>query len=301
MTLSICIATYNRNKLLEKLLTSLVGQELPGNCTLEIIIVDNNPQAAAREVVNNFSSNNNFKFLYFVQKEKNISLTRNVAVKNATGDYVLFIDDDEFASDNWVMNLYNTLIKFDADGVFGTVTSYFPENTPDWIKNCFIYNRPTFSTGSLATVTRSGNCIIKSSLIKSVEGPFDPAFGITGGSDTMLFGLLLKKGAKFVNCFEAETFEFVPSQRSTLNWLIKRAFRTGNGFARRKIELNSRYKFLFKLRLILVGLSFSLISLVLVLILFPFKSKRVHWFLKFIANTGKISAVIGHFTLEYSQ
>ncbi|MCB9058443.1 MAG: glycosyltransferase family 2 protein [Calditrichae bacterium] len=300
IVLSVCIATFKRSELLKKLLKSIEQQELHDNIRLEIIVVDNDKNGSARNIVQGFSDSQNINYFYFIQPEKNISLTRNLGVKNASGEYILFIDDDEYADNKWIMNLLNTLISFNADGVFGKVTSYFLPEVPYWIKSCFIYNRPSFETGSPATFTRSGNCLVKSSLLHSVDGPFDPLYGITGGSDTMLFGSLIKNGAKFVNCNEAETFEFVPRQRATLQWLTKRAFRTGNGFARRLIQLKKKNKFLFKIRFILIGISYSILSLSLILILFPSKSKRIHWFLKLIANSGKFAAVFGYFPSEYS-
>lgn len=300
MLLSVCIATFQRPELLKKLLKSLVSQDLGKNIVLEIIIVDNDKNETARNIVKEFIDTDKFKYSYLVQPEKNISLTRNVAVAKANGEYLLFIDDDEYASENWVIELFRTVTNFDADGVFGTVNSYFSEGTPKWIRQSFIYNRPTFKTGTTATVTRSGNCLIKRSTIKSVDGPFDPAYGISGGSDTKLFYLLISNGAKFVNSFEAETFEFVPPERATLKWLVKRAFRTGNGFVRRLIENKKKNTFIVKFRFIIIGCSFSLMSICLAIFLFPLKSKRIHWYLKFIANLGKLSAVFGYYPLEYS-
>lgn len=300
MLLSICIATFKRPGLLKILLESLKNQILDKEISLEILIVDNDKNETARKVVEEFKNNERIKYVYMVQPEKNISLTRNLAVAKANGEYLLFIDDDEYASKNWVMELFRTVTNFDADGVFGTVSSYFSEGTPDWIRQSFIYNRPTFKTGTAATITRSGNCLIKRSTIKSVDGPFDPAYGISGGSDTKLFYLLISNGAKFVNSFEAETFEFVPPERATLNWLVKRAFRTGNGFVRRLSENKKKNNFIVKLKFIIIGCSFSLMSICLSIILFPIKAKRIHWYLKFIANLGKLSAVFGYYPLEYS-
>ncbi|MBK6914251.1 MAG: glycosyltransferase family 2 protein [Ignavibacteriales bacterium] len=300
MLLSVCIATFQRPELLKKLLFSLVSQKIEKEILLEIIVVDNDKNETARNIVTEFNDTDKFKYSYLVQPEKNISLTRNLAVAKANGEYILFIDDDEYASENWVMELFRTVTNFGADGVFGTVNSYFSEGTPDWIRQSFIYNRPTFKTGTVATITRSGNCLIKRATIKSVDGPFDPAYGISGGSDTKLFYLLISNGAKFVNSFEAETFEFVPPERATLKWLVKRAFRTGNGFVRRLIENKKENTFIVKFKFITIGLSFSLISICLAILLFPLKSKRIHWYLKFIANLGKLSAVFGYYPLEYS-
>ncbi|MCZ6703705.1 MAG: glycosyltransferase [Ignavibacteria bacterium] len=51
MLYSICIATYKRPELLEKLLDSLSNQKLPESVILEFIIVDNDKSGSAKEVV----------------------------------------------------------------------------------------------------------------------------------------------------------------------------------------------------------------------------------------------------------
>lgn len=299
MLCSVCIATYKRPKLLEKLIDSLSKQELPESVELEVIIVDNDKLESAKEVVKRAEKKIELNLRYFAQPVKNISLTRNIAVKEAKGDYILFIDDDEIASREWVNNLYKTIIEYKADAVFGRVISYFDSNTPEWVKNCSIYNRPSPNTGSIATSTRTGNVIIKTSLLRSLDGPFAVEYGVTGGSDTQLFGILRKKGAKFVNCHEATTYEYVPPERANLKWLILRSFRTGNNFARRQIEFKKNLKFFIRLQYIFIGTTYSIISLFLSAIYFFNKTKRVNWFITFISNWGKVAAVFGYFPSEY--
>lgn len=300
MLCSICIATYKRPELLKKLLASLAEQKLPDNIELEIVVVDNDEMEIAREMVNQVGNSVNFALKYFTQPVKNISLTRNIAVAEAKGEYILFIDDDEIASPDWVANIYDTLIKYNVDAVFGRVISYFDPGTPEWIKNCFIYNRPAPQTGSNAVSTRTGNVIVRTTLLRSIEGPFEPAYGITGGSDTKLFGLLKKKkGAKYVNCYEAVTYEYVPPQRTKLKWLFIRAFRTGNNFVRRKIEFKKKHKFLTRINFLSIGIVFSLVSLFLTVLFVFNKTKMINWALKFVANWGKVAAVIGFYPAEY--
>ena len=125
---------------------------------------------------------------YLTQPEKNISLTRNKAVKKAIGEYLLFIDDNEIANPNWINSLIEVLIKYNADSVFGKVISYYEDGVPDWIKKSHFFKVPVEKTGEPSKFTRTGNCVIKSKLIKSIEGPFDPEFGLTGGEDGILFG-----------------------------------------------------------------------------------------------------------------
>ena len=97
MICSVCIATYKRSQLLRKLLDSIVSQYLPDNIKLQVIVVDNDMENSAEHIVKEYENRENISFEYFVQPEKNISLTRNVAVKNSKGEFLLFIDDDEEA------------------------------------------------------------------------------------------------------------------------------------------------------------------------------------------------------------
>jgi succinoglycan biosynthesis protein ExoM len=299
MLISICVATYKREQLLRKLLESLLVQVIPENISVEVIIVDNDPVETARTVAEEYFAKSDITFKYFTQPEKNISLTRNKAVKEAKGEYIAFIDDDEIADKDWLKNLYSAINDYNADAVFGKVISYFDEATPLWIRNTFLYNRPEPATGSVAEVTRSGNCMIKSSLIKNIPGPFDTRYGLSGGEDTHLFISLSKRGAKYVNCFEAITYEYVPAERSTYKWLIKRAFRTGNTYALQVFEFTDSNLLFEKVKMFFIGITYTFMSVILFLINLFRKEARLHWMLKICANIGKVYALFGKRVQEY--
>jgi len=248
MMCSVCVATYKRSHLLRKLLDSILSQNLPYNIELQVIVVDNDVEKSAEHVIKEYENRENISFVYFVQPEKNISLTRNVAVKNSKGDYLLFIDDDEEAEKNWVSNHIRALTQYNADAVFGPVFPLFHNRTPEWIREGDFFTRPNPPTGTRVVFARTGNCIIKTELIKSEPGPFDPSYGITGGEDSHLFARLKNKGANFISCKEAIVSEFIPPERTTVKWLLKRSFQTGNISTRRMIE-NSKNKLINKTEL----------------------------------------------------
>jgi len=299
MVCSVCIATFKRPVLLKKLLNSLVDQILPEDVEIEILIVDNDAEKSAKSIYEQFLDTSQFQIHYYTQPIKNISLTRNMAVEKATGEYILFIDDDEVASQEWIANLLFTLKEFNADAVFGRVISYFIGAPPLWVTKCFLYNRPAPPTGTEALSTRTGNCVVKSSLLKEIRGPFNPEYGVTGGEDTQLFEKLRHKGAKFVNCYEAWTSEFVPPERTQIRWLLKRAFITGNNHTRRRIEFAQSGKIKIRFIQAIIGICYSIISLFLILIPVPKKIWRVHWVLKVAANIGKLYAVFGYFPVQH--
>ena len=94
MICSACIATYKRSQLLKKLLDGILNQNVTDNIRLQVIVVDNDVEKSAEHIIKEYENRENIIFEYFVQPEKNTSLTRNVAVENSIGDYLLFIDDD---------------------------------------------------------------------------------------------------------------------------------------------------------------------------------------------------------------
>lgn len=284
---SVCIATYRRPQLLAKLIESLLQQTLAAHIGLEVIVVDNDAEASARAIVQCFE-NAKYPIIYSVEPRKNISHARNKGVQLCTGDYILFIDDDETASQEWVSSLLHTLHAFEADGVFGRVISDFHPETAEWVKSIYLFNRPGPATGSTAHATRTSNCLIKAALIqKDIHGPFDESYGITGGEDTHLFGRLRQKGARFVNCYEGWVAEFIPLERTQKRWILKRAYRTGNLFGRRKIEL-AQQKYRARSGNVVVGLLNMLLGIALTIVYLPSQKKRWHWFLKTAANWGRL-------------
>jgi succinoglycan biosynthesis protein ExoM len=94
VSVDVCIATYKRLDLIRQLLESLAVQTIIDSLKLRIIIIDNDPEKSAKTTVDTFFSDKDIAYIYDVQPEKNISLTRNKALDYATADYLAFIDDD---------------------------------------------------------------------------------------------------------------------------------------------------------------------------------------------------------------
>jgi len=298
MLYSICIATYRRREQLSCLLTSIVNQVLPENLYLQVLVVDNDIKSSAKEIVECFKSNNIISFEYFVQPSKNISLTRNLGVKNAKGDYILFIDDDEIATKGWIMEYWLCMKKYKPDGIFGLVIPKYHESTPKWIKKGKFFSKELSPTGEIARSTRTSNCIVRAELIKDEPGPFDPSYGLTGGEDTQLFERLRLKGARFISSQEAPVEEFIPPDRTRISWLIKKAFQTGNTYTRRTLELSSK-RLITSSLLLFKALIYGIASLFTFFITLPIKRYSVKWLMKVASNCGHALAVMGFYYRGY--
>lgn len=290
---SICVVTYRRRALLEKLLESLEAQELPEGSEAEIVVVDNDLERSAESTVRQFQSRGRARIHYFVEPVKNISLARNTAVEQAKGRYLLFIDDDEVASPHWVRQLLSTLEAFGADGAFGGVRAHFDSEVPEWMSHTDLTQTPVKATGERASFKWSGNCILRREVLQGAPGPFDPRYGLTGGEDTHLFDRLERQGARFVYCGEAWVSEYWPAGRTRSGYLFSRGLKGGNTHTRRVIEAAGAGRPLIRLLMLLKGLSFGVISLVLAMVFLPSPYRRTRWLMRVGSNVGRLMAAFG--------
>ncbi len=294
MTLcSVCIATYRRPALLRKLLGSLEHQELPPGVDLELVIVDNDTARSAEAVVREEARRSRHAIRYDCQPIKNISFTRNRTVAAASGRYLLFIDDDEWASPRWVANLVATREAYAADGVFGPVMPEFDASAPTWIRKSDLFDMAVPKTGARASAMWSGNCLVKADLLKQQCEPFDPRYGLTGGEDTHLFDRLQRDGARFVYCREALVWERVPPERASVRYLVGLGFRWGNTHARRALDLTDSGQGALRLWLIGKAMCFGMISLAMSLGTWPGRVARTRWLMRLASNAGRLMAAVG--------
>jgi succinoglycan biosynthesis protein ExoM len=293
MLCSVCVATYRRPGLLQKLIESLEGQTLREDIELEIIVVDNDDARSAEAIVQATAQHGRWPVRYRSQPIKNISLARNEAVEGATGQYLLFIDDDEEASPTWVASLVATRDAYDADGVFGPVLPSFHAGTPAWMRQAGLFGLTVSQTGAPATAMWSGNCLMKAELLKRCQQPFDPEYGLSGGEDTHLFDRLRHEGARFVYCREAVVWELVPAERACIRYLIRRDFRGGQAHTRRMIERAGSWRLAVRLLMIAKALCFGMISLLMSVGTWPARVTRIRWLLRLASNAGRLTAAMG--------
>ncbi len=221
--ITICICTYKRPHMLQRLLNSLAMQETAGLLEYSVVVVDNDREESAKTT----AASAPLPVDYHVEPRQGIALARNKAVENATGDYVAFIDDDEFPVQNWLMLLLKTLREHSADGVLGPVNPHYDEAAPEWVIRGKFYERPELPTGvQLAwPQCRTGNVLLRRQLFEENQPAFRPEF--QSGEDQDFFRRMIEKGHRFVWCSEAIAYEVVPPIRWTRGFLVRRAMQRG--------------------------------------------------------------------------
>ena len=87
---SIIIPTYNRKALLQKAIQSVQQQS---EVNWEIIVVDDGSTDGTQEMIQAYSSE---KISYFHQENQERSAARNLGIRHASGQYICFLDDDDY-------------------------------------------------------------------------------------------------------------------------------------------------------------------------------------------------------------
>lgn len=214
--------------MLRKLLVEIQNLVTDKLFTYSAVIVDNDEEESARDTVGEVAATALISIEYYVQPNRSIALARNMATQQATGEFIAFIDDDEFPTPEWLLNLYKTYRVYKADGVLGPVKPYFDVPPPKWIIKGKFCERPDYNTGEQLhwSRTRTGNVLLGRHLAE-VPSPFDPKFAV-GGEDVNFFKEMMDKGKIFIWCNEAPVYETVPPDRCRMSYFLKRAFLQGN-------------------------------------------------------------------------
>lgn len=231
--ISVCICTFKRAAMLRDLLERMTEQLTDELFTYSIVVADNDSAQSAKVVVEAFGAASSLPVKYCFEPEQNIALARNKAIENAAGDYIAFIDDDEFPVGDWLLNLFNALNKYRADGVLGPVRPYFESEPPDWVVKGKFFERPTHATGFRMNWTecRTGNVLFRKSIIGEREAPFRSQFD-TAGEDVDFFRRMSEKGCSFIWSDEAAVYEIVPAVRATRSYLLRKALLRGSNFSK---------------------------------------------------------------------
>ncbi len=228
VNIDVCICTFQRASL-DRCLRSVLDQNLPSDLKMRVIVADNAPKDSVSEKVAAISANSEIDVVYIHAPSRNISIARNACLSGARGDYIAFIDDDEFAPSNWLARLWADLGNNDA--VFGHVVAQYPNDAPHWIvRNDFHSTmldemRRPFQTGY------AGNVLMRWKGAPFVDERFDLSLGVSGGEDTDFFNRLHHKGAQFGSSADGFVYESVCIERLSFRWMAKRRFRSGQSFA----------------------------------------------------------------------
>jgi glycosyltransferase involved in cell wall biosynthesis len=225
---TVCVCTFRRPQLLQRGLMALQRMDTKGEFTFSIVVADNDSNQSARTVVEECAKTATIDIAYCVETQQNIALARNQAIRRGRGEFVAFIDDDEWPSEQWLSLMLKTCETCHADGVLGPVVPHFDQVPPTWVVSGRFWERQRYVTGHVVKWedSRTGNVLFRLSIVEGMAEPFDPRFD-NGGEDTDFFKRMTSQGRIFVWCDEAIVYETVPANRLTRSYMMKRGLLRG--------------------------------------------------------------------------
>lgn len=110
---SIIIPVYNSEKTLKKCIESVINQTYKN---IEILIINDGSKDKSLNIMNEYK-NKDERIIVINQKNKGLSGARNTGINNATGDYITFIDSDDYIKPNLVKDTIKIFEEYECDVV----------------------------------------------------------------------------------------------------------------------------------------------------------------------------------------
>jgi succinoglycan biosynthesis protein ExoM len=283
--LTVCICTFRRPSVLSAIGSIAKQSELP-NLKVRILVVDNDSEPTARNIVTEFRSRTDIHVDYKHVAGQNISVARNAGLDAATTPWLVFVDDDEYASTNWLAELVAS--RDGANAVFGPCEAIYSEGTPNWIRQGDYHSNRITERGRITTGYTS-NVLIDMAFVRRHGLRFDPELGRTGGEDTMFFHAMYRKGGVLRYASRAIVYESVVPSRANFAWVVKRRYRAGQARALVSYRCDpAEY-----IRLSLTAPFKVVVCVVISGLMIPRRARAIWWLMRGVFHLGTISYALG--------
>lgn len=130
--ISIIIPCYNSEITIEKCLVSVLGQNYTN---LEVIVVNDGSTDGTFQILETFRKKDN-RVKIISQQNSGVSRARNIGIESASGNFICFVDSDDWIEKDYCSVLYKNLIKSNAKL---SIASYHTENNEQ--KEKFVQTR----------------------------------------------------------------------------------------------------------------------------------------------------------------
>ena len=142
--ISVVIPIYNVSPYLRLCLESIENQTYP---YFEVLLVNDGSRDNSEDICQEFI-NKDKRFRYFEQENLGLSAARNTGILNSKGEFITFIEGDDFVVPNYLAELYQSALKNDSEIVIGSYKK-FNENDNNYYIHVFDYKEEHFNQNEL--------------------------------------------------------------------------------------------------------------------------------------------------------
>lgn len=202
--LTIIIPIYNGEPNLAKCLESVANQTYKN---IEVILVDDGSTDNSYKICVDYSK----KYNWTVIRTQNFGVAnaRNIALEKASGKYILFIDSDDYISENYAISLYDMVKNGKCDIAFSKVVEVnngiFTKVNEPFVAESIIDLKSEFDYGKSCMLRHSACSIISRELIGNTRQDKD----IYVGEDSLFMSQIIIKSNYKVGYTEKSTYYYV--------------------------------------------------------------------------------------------
>ncbi len=228
--ITVAICTWNRAKLLDQTLTQMHELQIPSDVEWELLVVNNNCTDDTDAVIARHQGALPIRRLF--EPRQGLSNARNCAVEAATGELILWTDDDVVVEEGWLSAYAEAACTWPEATYFGgPVFPWFEDEPPDWVREHLGGLGGTYALLDLGSVGRpfsaeevplGVNMAFRIEALRS--HPFDVRLGRSGdklisGDEVDMFRQLNAEGKSGRWVEGARLRHFVPASRMTAEYV----------------------------------------------------------------------------------
>ncbi|MAS09667.1 glycosyltransferase family 2 protein [Salinisphaera sp.] len=247
--ISVVMTTFNRSDLLAQTLDSLAAAA-PNQLSWQLIVVDNASTDRTADVLASYAESLPIVSLY--EPVAGYARAKNRGLEQATGEIIVFTDDDVIVASNWLSALFDASQRWPDVNIFGgRIQPVLPDQLPPWLRSETMQTRMTRRFGYFYPRSDEGfvdqspigcNLALRASVVGDLR--LDENRGADGSSnylqsaETDFIGRLIARGERVLFVPDAYVDHIIRPGQLTLAAVNARAFRRGRKNA---LEQTERY------------------------------------------------------------
>ena len=181
MKLSVIVPVYNGESTIEKCLLSIIGQDYPD---IEIVVVNDGSTDKSKSIVERIIHDNSDSNIKLINKQnQGLPQARKTGVENSSGEYIGFVDADDWIEPDMYSVMMNKASEQDSDIVCCDFIYVFPTSTDNHIQK-YVSDTPISGRAALlllnnrrAVFQYCWNKIVKKELYRFIEFPRNNLIG----------------------------------------------------------------------------------------------------------------------------
>lgn len=171
--LSIIVPVYNTSAYLEKCLKSIADAVCIVKDKIEVLIINDGSTDCSQELIDRFCDAYPQYFIAFYKKNGGLSDVKNYGLEQAKGEYVIFLDSDDYVDKNIYLEMLQMADEEDADVVVCDIRLVYDDIKKNQVWPCAIKSREdVFSQViDMTMMPASWNKLVKKKLYEGMTFP----------------------------------------------------------------------------------------------------------------------------------